>query len=371
MDDADRAYSDATERIDNPSEGQTAALVHLAQYANLRGRSRELENLLEHLRRIGETSHRRCTSVHGCIALLQSGPGFIAEAQARLEAVRDARQPGTSPGSGLYLIALMQNQWLRGEWGSALDTAAIALEAFEGGGVTANVAFVRALAASILVQRGDIGRARRHLEAIDWAPEAHRPVVLWASALMHRALGERESALEDLGAARSLGDHGLRLWRHLVLSEQAELEIDRGDRRATKTVAELGSMAQSRHVPWVQHLARRAEARLTGDRSDASEALRIAQREGLRFDVARSRLLLSELGVEPEKNLIEAARCFGLLGADPWLRSIALLSRGLGLKVRRGPHARGTVERSGSARSRAWCVTGSAIAKSRPASTTP
>ena len=29
-----------------------------------------------------------------------------------------------------------------------------------------------------------------------------------------------------------------------------------------------------------------------------------------------------------------------LLGADPWLRSIALVSRGLGLKVRRGPRAR-------------------------------
>jgi DNA-binding CsgD family transcriptional regulator len=340
VDEGDRAYSAAISGVDDLPGSQTATLVHLAQYANLRGRSPEVQELLERLRRTGETRQPRGTLIDECIAMLQAGPGFVAEAHASLDAVRAAHEPGVNQANGLYLVALVQNQWLRGDWGDALDTVAVALEAFEGGGLTANVAYVRSLAVSILVHRGDMGRARQHLEAIDWAPEAHRPVVLWASALVHRGLGERQRALEDLSAARSLGDHGLEFWRHLVLSEQAELEIDLGDPWATKTVAELVVMAQHRHEPWVTHLARRAEARLTADPCRATEALHVAQREGLQFDVARSRLLLSELGVEPEENLIEATRCFELLGADPWLRSTALVSRGLGLKVRRSPRAR-------------------------------
>jgi len=340
IDEADQIYATTASSLDDSVSGQTTTLGHLAHYARLRGRSADVHELLDRLRRLSDTRPARLGEVHELIAMLQTGPGFVAKAKQSLEAVRAIRSHGSNSGRCRYLVALTQNQWLRGDWDGALGTAELAISTCEANGLKADVAFVRSLAVSILVHRGQIGRARHQLESIGWAPKAHRPVVLWASALVQHAHGNTERALEELATARALSDSGLGLWSHLVLSEQAELQIEQVDPRAARTVGDLVALAQSGCDPWAQHLASRAQALLTGDPAYAHEALSLAQREGLEFDVARSRLLLGRLGVDPEENLIEAIGCFDRLGADPWLRSATRLTRGLGLSVGRSPRRR-------------------------------
>ena len=332
---ADSIYAAMTSRISGSTAAQTTALGHLAHYARLRGRRSDIQLLLERLRRLIDADSSRLAAGHEFIALLQTGPGFIRDAEASLATITAARAGGEIAGGCQYACALAQTQWLRGDWDGAFETAVLAIKQFEVRGLRVNIAYLKSLAISILVHRGALGQAQQRLEAIGWAPEAHRPVISWASALVYHAMGDSERAIKELALAREFTESGIGFWRHLVLSQLAELQIDRRDPLASETVADLVALAEAEGDPWVQHLACRSNALLRSDAIDAHEALSIAQREGMEFEVAQSRFVLGRLGVDPEVNLRAAFEGFDRLQADPWRRSTARVMRGLGLGVGR------------------------------------
>ena len=83
-----------------------------------RGRARAA-GAAPHAERRGERPARRDREF---IATLQTGPGFVADAERSLEAVRTARSHGWRRRTG-YLVALTQNRWFRGDWDRALGRA--------------------------------------------------------------------------------------------------------------------------------------------------------------------------------------------------------------------------------------------------------
>jgi DNA-binding CsgD family transcriptional regulator len=180
---------------------------------------------------------------------------------------------------------------------------------------------IRSLCALMLLDRGDVDAAGSVAAGADGGVAVARPLAVLAQARAERRRGNAEPARSRLAATiAALLEAGQYPWYSLLAEELVALELEAGDRPAAVEVAR-------RTQEWVQparsellDLFALRSLGATGDLGAAQRAAAIAQDEGMPVEVAKSQLLLAELGDDPVDHALAAYEGFVAVEALPWIR---------------------------------------------------
>jgi DNA-binding CsgD family transcriptional regulator len=227
-----------------------------------------------------------------------------------------------------------------GQWETALE---LIDEVLSSGPVIRGLELeLRCTRAEILGAQGEDEEAMRELASLEGTPDPLRGFAT------HAALGAAlANGRPDLAVARYRGvavDHAMAAERYV------EACLDVGDTDAAR--AELPRLRAWRGNPTALFASLRATARVEHDIGPAARALDLLHRSPVvhRFELARTELLLGQLGDEPGVRLARAVEQFRDLGAEPWRRVAAgeLRRRGLAIprRKRRLPGVLSESERS-------------------------
>ena len=266
------------------------------------------------------------------------GPGPLAAAgQDALAADRLQAGSGDSGPGELVQVAL---SWLQGAWDEALVAARQALPSLETNGATTVQPAIRAIAAMILCDRGDVDAARDVLRDSVATVAASRPYVAVARARLLRLAGHPRAAADLLAAyldrARA---EGIVSMVTLAVEELTSVELSLGRADAAAQAARAGvALVAPIGWPLLDLFGQRALATATGDVDAAWAATTIAEDNGAGGELAKCWLTLAELDVEPERHAARAWQAFQDLGATPLRARAAATLRRHGTTVpRTGP----------------------------------
>ncbi|MGN6187870.1 MAG: ATP-binding protein [Conexibacter sp.] len=320
-------------------------LVHLTHARYMGSRFDELPGLWDELAAAARQApavsqldaYAAMAYTQGLHAYTREASASIARAQALMA------QTGSTLHRPEVATAQVQNAAYLGEWSSALAMTAGIAEELTAAGSLSHRTMLRDIEVEVRAHRGEWAAARREVDR-PLASGAHfEAVQAWGRAGIELLTGHPEAArarlVEELD--RSPVSSVSVCVRALLLARIAEAEIDAGRPHAA---AELLSEPMRQGLDVLNRptyvAVRLAYGRATGDVDALRDGLAVADDCGLALQRGQGRLLLGSADVAPQRNLTEAARIFGALGAAPWRRRAVAELRRRGLKVpRRRSHA--------------------------------
>lgn len=336
-------FADARAELDAglaDAEDATSLAMVLGALASERYASGDLAGCLAHLDRQAELDARlgpmARVSALALRAFYLAMAGLPRRATESLEAARaEADRRGGPVSSPVFEVATALRDWHVGDWDAVVDWSRRVGVAPERSGVYG--VLVRIAELVVATDRGRFTRARELAEEVG-SGRLGSTYATWAIARCEHVRGELDRARRLLEEAL---DHDRAVSRrsslHLLLSALVEVELESGrDDAARRYADELARFARTA-TPWVQAVAARCSARVTGDVDLAAEAVRLADREGLVVEAARSRVALAELGGDPVTNLEAAHGVLDRLGAEPEVRRVVALMRDRGISPPRAP----------------------------------
>lgn len=331
--------------------GHALAVAATAQAMFGRGAARPaIQMLTDELGSLDDPGAASMLGIRVARASYLAYSGFATEALSAVEDVeRDAARLGGTAFRTSIDPAAVWALALAGRWSDALERAQTATEEFERSGELFLLAVLRTAEADILVERGDVGRARQLLQTLSDAPAA-RPPAARVQAAVDLALGRVDAARAGLRAAVASSERTGRLQLLQHLRERLiTVELEAGDQQAAdeeldRLLSDTGAAAD-RSTPWSVCVTERAIARVRGDADAARRAQAAAEGAGIVFEAAVSELLAGQLAADGEC-LRHAYDVFAELGADPWKRRAAtsLREAGLGVPGRRSEARGGLTE---------------------------
>jgi class 3 adenylate cyclase len=240
-----------------------------------------------------------------------------------------SRRIGDRPGEGNFLAGPISAAVVLGRWDDALDRAA------EVESLDMPIEYVENLLlplGEIHCQRGELDRAREHLDKHEPARESDDPQAragyLLASAGLLRAEGKPAAALEAAEALiadrGTLGITFLTVKLGFVEAMEAALALGDAD-RARDLVRVVEELHPGERPPLLEAHAHRVRARLEGDEAGFETAAADFRRLEMAFYLAVALLEHGEWLVahdrpgDAEPVLAEAREIFERLGARPWL----------------------------------------------------
>jgi DNA-binding CsgD family transcriptional regulator/tetratricopeptide (TPR) repeat protein len=336
LDDAEAEARRALEVAADDDGALALAYRALSTIAHARGdvdRCRELfEAQLRAAERLGPPARLSALTTQAMLLALM---GFVAEASAMIteaEGVRDAL--GGAALREPLDVAWTSVTWQAGRWDEALDRArwlAIPPRPGEAWGVLAQCAEMH-----ILVNRGNVAAARvvaRELEHARIASSTAR----WAEALFHQLLGEYEEAAALLEKAWHHNEAcGRFADAHLLLGGLVDVALAQEKREdAKRWTAVMDDALAGLCVPALRVSRERCRAASYHDVDAARRGRALADEYGLVLESAYARLLLGELGDDPQDNLNAAYQKYRDLGAETLRRRTAHAMRAAGVPTPR------------------------------------
>lgn len=318
------------------------ALGQLAALAFAEGRMADSRELLDR--------QRAASDAVGPVALLSTLTqrsiylalfGAVREAQDALEAATKLSiELGEAPFRSPLQVAGTIIDWLTGNWDRAIE----GWEAVKGSESESQIgAMARCAVVSILSERGQLADARAEASGFEESTFA-ASFTLWAKAVLAVASGDDDGALALLRTAvtKDLAT-GRRSALHLLLALQAEIEHRTGATDAAQeTTALLEAVGRESGFPSARTAALRTVAIIEKRADAATEAVEIAEANGLLVDAARARWVLASAGVDAPANLRAAHDAFASFGAERSRRATSSELRRLGAPVPRSRPTDGT-----------------------------
>jgi len=268
-------------------------------------------------------------------AMLLALMGFVAEASAMItkaEVIRDAL--GGAALREPLDVSWTCVTWQAGRWDEALDRArwlAIPPQPGEAWGVLAQCAEMH-----ILVNRGNVAAARVVAGELEHARIASS-TARWAEALFHQLMGEYEAAAALLEKAWLHNEERGRFAdAHLLLGGLVDVALAQENRQdAQRWTAVMDDPLGGLCVPELLVTRERCRAASYDDADAARRGLALADEHGLVLESAYARLLLGELGDDPQDNLNAAYQTYRDLGAETLRRRTAHAMRAAGVPTPR------------------------------------
>jgi DNA-binding CsgD family transcriptional regulator len=263
--------------------------------------------------------------------------GFVTAAADLTERGKDEgasleASPGPYPAG--FDLGRLLTSWLTGDWDGALSGIESARRTVDESANQPVAGELRRCEAEMRAWRGEL----REALALTNQPSipGSASATAWVTGGALRSLGDLDAAESVLAAGADRPDSAV--WFPHVLSRLIEVQAETGrTNAAAANLQVLCTSCSEEHDPrpWAQSLLWRARAVVERSAAAAATAARIAEGEGLVFEMALARLLQAELDPTETLALQHAHRVFSSLGVDGLRRRTAALLRERDVQVPR------------------------------------
>jgi DNA-binding NarL/FixJ family response regulator len=336
LDDAEAEARRALELAGDDDGARALAYRALSTIAHARGDvsgCRELfEEQLRAAERLGPAAHLSALTTQAMLLTLMGYAGESSAMITEAEAIRDSL--GGAALREPLDVTWTSVAWQAGRWDEALDRArwlGIPPQPGEAWEVLAQCVEMH-----ILVSRGNVAAARVVAGELEHARIASS-TARWAEALFHQLLGEHEEAGALLEKAwRHNEECGRFADAHLLLGGLVDVALAQEQREeAQRWTAVMDESLEGVEVPALLVTRERSRAAAYNDVDAARRALALADEHDLVLESAYARLLLGELGDDPQENLNAAYQTYRELGAETLRRRTAHAMRAAGVPTPR------------------------------------
>ena len=339
--DAESAYQQAKNLTVPESPLETAAAASmLMSYAILTGRTSDYGEFEARMRASLPAVPRpiRSEMLHLLATMGLQGVGGIAVAHRDLQAGRDlvGPRPLTSAGGTAELSELLLGYY-QGRWDEALRRIEVIVPALEVCGSTTVLYGVRAIATILLTDREEFDRASEIGRGLLPGTAGTRSMVAVARSRLAWTAGRHEEAVKILAERAEEAARLGQVSQYTLVTEEWALLLHQSGRfeAAAEVAVEAAAHIDRWGWPLLDLYADRTLAAVTGDRAAGLRAAATAEAEGAPFELARCRLVLGELDVDPAVNLRTAFGTFRAVGAVGLARRTATALRAGGFPVPR------------------------------------
>lgn len=330
---------------DAPPADQVAAYSYLAHIAQMLGRGAESRIATDRLVEIGSSDHSGATTGMRLSALETSAYTAIVDerlhdAQSLMDkADRISETVGWNDIGGQAILTRSRVSYWSGRWDEALHLAESGVVKLEFANLKTNLLMLRLLKVDILIERGEVRRAKETLATL--RPEQVSPYSSLLFEVRQARIAMRQARYVDAersleGAASKARQIGWLEAEHQALVSLVECCISQGEEeRAEGSVNRLQSLADVTGLTHVRHAATLATARTVGSLEMAQEVLDFSRVEGLVPLELAALATIAALPCADEATVELAFDHASRLRADPLVRLLSALARSRGIALSR------------------------------------